>query len=215
MKNRYFWAILIAIIFIAEFISCKNYMKHHPIIKNKLVYTPVVEYKNKKGVIVDITYQTLANDLKVNYSFLSKNQQEQILNAVKQASVKYSINPLVIYSLISVESSFRFWVVSPRRLVVGSDKRKHYDNAIGLMSIVYSIWGNKLKKAHILTTKTELYQIEPNIKAGSYILKILIDRNKGNIIKALESYFGKSNYARIYQHKIRVKIGSLLEKQIF
>ena len=209
MKNRYFWAILIVIIFRAEFINCKNYMKHHPIIKNKLVYTPVIEYKNKKGVIVDITYQTLANDLKVNYSFLSKSQQEQILNAVKQASVKYSINPLVIYSLISVESSFRFWVVSPRRLVVGSDKKKHYDNAIGLMSVIWSIHGKSLIKNKIITKKSELREIQGNIKAGSFILTSMIKKYKG-LDNALRHYFGISPYAKIYLKKIQQKVGSLV-----
>jgi len=214
VKNKYFWIILIVIIFIVEFIGCKNYVKNHPVIKNKLVYTPVIEYKNKKGIILDITYKTLAKDLVNNYNFLSKNQQVQILSAIKIASKKYNISPLVIYSLISVESSFRFWIKSQRRLIVGSDSKKHYDRAVGLCSICYSIWGEKLKKAKILSTKSELYEIEPNIMAGSYILKVLKKRYKGNTIKALESYFGKSAYAKVYQHKIRNKIGSLIEKEI-
>jgi len=80
--------------------------------------------------------------------------------------------------------------------------------------VIFSIWGDSLKKSKILSTKTELYEIEPNIMAGSYILKVLRDRYKGDMIKALESYFGKSSYAKIYQHKIRTKIGSLIEKEI-
>ena len=214
MKNKYFWIAIISIIFIAEFIGCHRYLKTHPIIKNKIVYTPVIEYKNKKGVIFNITYKTLAKDLATNYSFLSKNQQVQILNAIKKSSKKYNINPLVIYSLISVESSYMFWVQSPRRLVVNSSGKKQYDRAVGLCSICYSIWGEKLKKAKILSTKSELYEIEPNIMAGSYILKVLKKRYKGNTIKALEAYFGKSNYAKVYQRKIIAKIGSLIEKEI-
>jgi len=216
MKNKNIYIAIVAIIFIAELIGCKTYMKNHPIVKNKIVYTPVkqIVYKNKKGVIIDITYENLAQDLVINYSFLSKNQQVQILSAIKKASEKYNINPLVIYSLISVESSFRFYIQSPKRLVVGSDGKKHYDRAVGLCSIIFSIWGNSLRKAKILSTKTELYQIEPNIMAGSYILKVLRDRYKGDMIKALEAYFGKSNYAKVYQRKIRTKIGSLIEKEI-
>jgi len=179
----------------------------------KQIVTKTV-YKNKKGVILNITYKNLAQDLVSNYNFLSKNQQVQILSAIKKASEKYNINPLVIYSLISVESSFRFYIQSPKRLVVGSDGKKHYDRAIGLCSIIFSIWGDSLKKAKILSTKSELYEIEPNIIAGSCILKVLRDRYKGDMIKALEAYFGKSNYAKIYQHKIRAKIGSLIEKEI-
>jgi len=216
MKNKSTYIAIVVLIFIAEIIACKMYIKKHPIIKNKIVYTPIkkIVYKSKKGVILNITYSNLAQDLIANYNFLSKNQQVQILQAIKKASEKYSINPLVIYSLISVESSFRFWIKSPTRLVNGYDGKKHYDRAVGLCSIIFSIWGNNLRKAKILTTKTELYQIEPNIMAGSFILKTLIKRNKGNIIKGLEAYFGKSAYAKIYQHKIRAKIGSLFEKEL-
>jgi len=216
MKNKNIYIAIVVLIFIAEIIGCKIYIKNHPIIKNKIVYAPVkqIVYKTKKGVIINITYKNLAQDLIINYNFLSKNQQVQILNAIKKASEKYNINPLVIYSLISVESSFRFYIQSPKRLVVGSDGKKHYDRAVGLCSIIFSIWGNSLRKAKILSTKTELYQIEPNIMAGSYILKVLRDRYKGDMIKALEAYFGKSNYAKVYQRKIRTKIGSLIEKEI-
>ena len=186
------------------------------IVKTKTIkcIVPKIVYRNKQGVILNITYKTLAKDLATNYNFLSKNQQVQILNAIKKANKIYGINPLVIYSLISIESSFRFYTQSPKRLVINSDGKKQYDKAIGLCSIIYSIWGKQLKKVKILSTKTELYDIEPNIMAGSYILKVLQDRNKGNTIKALESYFGKSNYAKIYQKKIKAKIGSLIEKEI-
>jgi len=216
MKDKNIYAVIVVIIFIAEIIGCKTYMKNHPIIKNKIVYTPVkqIVYKNKKGVIIDITYKNLAQDLVSNYNFLSKNQQVQILQAIKKASEKYNINPLVIYSLISVESSFRFWIKSPTRLVKGYDGKRRYDNAQGLMSVVPSIWMKNLRKNKIVFKASELYQIEPNIMAGSFILKTLIKRNKGNSIRGLEAYFGKSAYAKIYQHKIRAKIGSLFEKEI-
>jgi len=173
-----------------------------------------VIYKTKKGVILNITYENLAQDLITNYNFLSKTQQVQILSAIKKASEKYSINPLVIYSLISVESSFRFWIKSPTRLVKGYDGKRHYDNARGLMSIMPSIWMESLRKNNVITKASALYQIQPNIMAGSFILKELIKKNNGNAIKALEAYFGKSAYAKIYQHKIRAKIGSLFEKEI-
>lgn len=186
-----------------------------PIVKTKIIkrIVPKIVYKTKDS-IVSLSYNDLAKDLETNYSFLSESQQKQILNAIKQSSKIYNVNPLVLYALIATESSFRFWIKSPRRLIVGSDGKKHYDNARGLMSIMPKIWFKELQKKKILSKPSELYQIEPNIKAGSYILKVLIDRNKDNVIKALESYFGKSNYAKIYQHKIRAKIGSLIEKEI-
>ena len=218
-KERFTNLIVIPFLFISLFyIGYKlgNY-NVKPIVKTKTVkcIVPKVIYKNKKGIILNITYDTLRNDLKNHYGFLTDNQINTILKAIKQASVKYKINPLLIYSLISVESSFRFWIESPRRLVIGSDARKHYDNARGLMSIMPSIWLKELRANKVIKKTSQLYQISPNIMSGTYILSTLIKRYKGNAIKALESYFGKSNYAKIYQHKIRSKIGSLLEKQIF
>ena len=223
MKNRYFWIIgtILIIVFAELFIVFFGHPNHtnkiHEKIVPKIIYktkTKVI-YKKKKDVIINITYGTLRNDLKNHYSFLTDNQINTILNAIKTASIKYKINPLLIYSLISVESSFRFWIESPRRLVIGSDARKHYDNARGLMSIMPSIWLKELRANKVIKKTSQLYQIRPNIMSGTYILSTLIKRYKGNAIKALESYFGKSAYARIYQHKIRSKIGSLLEKQIF
>ena len=217
MKYRItLFKVLLLIIVLSVGSYLLGYNSHKPIIKTKTVkcIVPKVVYRNKQGIILDITYNTLAKDLVNNYGFLSKNQQVQILNAIKKASKVYNINPLIIYSLISVESSFRFYIQSPKRLILNSEGKKQYDRAIGLCSIIYSIWGKQLKKAKILSTKTELYEIEPNIISGSYIIKVLKDRYKGNTIKALEAYFGKSNYAKIYQKKIRAKIGSLIEKEM-
>jgi len=182
----------------------------------KTIKVPVkqIVYKNKKGVIINITYENLTQDLASNYNFLSKNQQKQIIAAIKKASRKYNINPLIIYSLIATESSFRFWIKSPTRLVMGYDGKRHYDNARGLMSIIPSIWMKSLRKNNVISKASALYQIQPNIMAGSFILKELVKKNKGNAIKALEAYFGKSAYAKVYQHKIRAKIGSLIEKRI-
>ena len=215
MTKKQFFITLIFMISLSYFLGFNSYkITHKPIVKTVKCIVPKVVYKTKQGVILDITYETLAKDIVTNYSFLSKNQQVQILSAIKKASKTYNINPLVLYSLISVESSFRFWIKSPRRLVVGSDGKKHYDNARGLMSIMPTIWLKELKTHKIISVASELYEIEPNIMAGSYILKVLRDRNKGNTIKALEAYFGKSNYAKTYQRKIRAKIGSLIEKEI-
>jgi len=180
----------------------------------KVVTKEKIVIKKPKGVLQSILQIDLRNDLAKHYSYLSSAQQDEILTAILQSSKEFKINPLVTYSLASVESDFRFWIVSSERIVVGSDGKKHRDRAIGTTSVIYSIWGKLLKDNNILTTKTELYQIAPNIRAGAFILATLKTRYKGDINKALKSYFGKSAYAKVYLRKIQRKVGSLVWSKI-
>jgi len=38
MKDRNIYMVIAALIFIAEIIGCKTYIKNHPIIKNKILH---------------------------------------------------------------------------------------------------------------------------------------------------------------------------------
>ena len=178
------------------------------------IVTKTIEVQ-PKGVLLSVVLKDLQKDLQTNYSFLSHNQQLEILSSIIESSNRFKINPIIVYSLVSVESSFRFYIRSPERLVVGSDGKKHKDRAIGLTSIIYSIWGKALKENNIISTKTELYQIKPNILAGTFILSVLKKRYKGDIDKALKAYFGlNSKYASTYLRKIKNKFGSLAYNKI-
>ena len=207
------------VLFLVTLLSCGmyiQYLRHVPpkvITKYKTV-TKTIEVQ-PKGVLLSVVLKDLQKDLQTNYSFLSQNQQQEILSAIIESSNRFKINPLVVYSLISVESSFRFYIRSPERIVVGSDGKKHKDRAIGLTSIVYSIWNKPLKENNIISTKTELYQIKPNILAGTFILSVLKKRYKSDIDKALKAYFGlNSKYASTYLRKIKNKFGSLAYNKI-
>lgn len=188
MKNK---IVLVAyVLVISALIGSITYIdkiKNQPpevITKTRIVTKTIV--KEPKGVLLSVVLKDLQKDLQTNYSFLSQNQQQEILSAIIESSNRFKINPLIIYSLVSVESSFRFYIRSPERFVVGSDGKKHKDRAIGLTSIIYSIWNKSLKENNIILTKTELYQIKPNILAGTFILSVLKKRYKGDIDKALK-----------------------------
>jgi len=183
-------------------------------IVTKTIYKEKLVIKKQAGVLQSILQVDLKNDLAKNYKYLSPIQQEEILSAILKSSKEFKINPLVVYSLASIESDFRFWIVSSERTVVGSDGKKHRDRAIGTTSVIYSIWGKLLNENNIISTKTELYQITPNIRAGAFILATLRDRYKGDINKALKSYFGKSNYAKVYLRKIQRKVGQLVWNKV-
>ena len=187
-----------------------NYLNHkEPLIITKVkVVNKIVEVA-PKGVLLSVVLADLQKDLQSNYSFLSQNQRQEILNSIIKSSNEFNINPLVIYSLISVESSMRWWVVSPTRTVMGSDKKKHKSNAKGLMSVIWSIHGKALVDNNIIQKESELREINGNIRAGSFILSDMIKRYKG-LNQGLRHYFGVSPYSKTYLRKIQRKIGSLV-----
>ena len=206
--------IILIVVLIISWVYITHLQKLPPRIVTRYKTVTKTIVKQPENMLLSVVLKDLQKDLQANYSFLSQNQQQEILTSIISSSKEFNVNPLIIYSLISVESSFQFYIQSPTRTVVGSDGKKHKDRAIGLMSIIYSIWDKELKANNILSTKTELYQIAPNVRAGTFILALLKKRYKGNTVKALMHYFGKSNYAKTYQLKIRTKIGSLVEKNI-
>ena len=214
--KKYRVAIIILLVVLGMSGIYINYLLKLPpkvITKTKTLTKTVV--KEPQGVLLSVVLSDLQKDLQTNYSFLSQNQQQEILKAIIESSNRFKINPLVMYSLISVESSFRFWIVSAERTVTGSDGKKHKDRAIGLTSVIWNIWDKQLKENNIISTKTELYQITPNILSGTYILSVLRDRYKGDMDKAIRSYFGlNSKYSQIYLRKIKAKFGSLAYSKI-
>jgi len=80
--------------------------------------------------------------------------------------------PLAV-GLMEVESRFNPFAVSNK-------------DARGLLQVLYSVWGKQLK----LKDARELHGIECGINSGLYVLKHYIDKNKGNITKALMNYNG-------------------------
>jgi len=191
-----------------------NQCKNRPakvVVKTK-TKTKVV-YKEPKGVIVSINKQVLLNDLKANSKHLSKRNRELIVNTIEKASKRYGVNELVLYGLIYTESSFRYWITH-RQVVIKGKK----DNAIGLAAIVYLWWGEKLKKAGLIETRSDLYNIENNIMSCAFILNELEKMSlvKGTTTKtesALRRYFG-GNY-KWYSQRIENKIGSLVFSKIY
>jgi len=166
-----------------------------------------------KGVLSTVVLDDLKNDLTSNYPALSINQKAEILTAILKSSKEFNISPLVIYALIATESSFRFYAISPTRTVTGSDGKAHKDNALGLMSIMWTIHNKSLIANNIISRRSELRQITPNIRAGTFILAKMIKQYKG-IDNALRHYFGISKYAKIYLRKIQRKVGSLAWNKI-
>jgi len=189
--------------------------KERVVVKEKIVTkTKIIKQTtNTDGMIVCVSMGDIKNDLKKNYSFLSSKQRRLVIDTIDKSSKKYNVSPIIIYGLISVESSFRFWIKSKERKVTASTGKKVRDRAIGLGSIMYSIWGEKLKQNGILETKSDLYNIDNNIMGIAYILHELSEMplKKGThdkMTSAMRRYFG-GNY-KSYSTKIKDKIGTIM-----
>lgn len=186
-----------------------------PTIK-EVVVEKIVE---PKGTILSLTIEDMYNNLSKNYPHISEANRHLLIDSIIKTSNKYSISPLVLYSLIAVESSFRWWITHPTVKVQDSKTKKTISTrAIGLGGVVFEIWGQELKSQKIIETKADLYSISHNIKAIAYIyskLKAmpLHPKAKNQIESGLIRYFG-GGY-RSYFDKIDKEVVKLLKEKVY
>lgn len=171
-----------------------------------------------KGVIVNLTIKDLYNDLSTRYSHISSTHRHEIMEAIAYVSDKHNISPLVIYCLISVESSFRWWIQHPLATVQDYNKKKVKTRAVGLGGVIYEIWGKELVSNKVIETKSDLYTIKGNIHSIGYIyskLKAmpLHPKAKNSIESGLIRYFG-GGY-KSYFNKIDKEIAQLLKLKVY
>lgn len=212
--------LFIIIIIIASlvflFLTVINYDNSEKIVYrdiNKTITVEKIVYKEPKGVISSITINDLNEHISRAYKHLSTKDRNRILLSIGKASDKYKISPIVFYGLIAVESSFRPWITHKQVTINGKK-----DNGIGLGGVMPYWWLEKLRKAEIVETKSDLYNIENNIDAIGFILSEyktmpFIKGTNDSTTSALRRYFG-GNYKR-YTVKIRNEIGSIIFDNIY
>jgi len=114
---------------------------------------------------------------------------------LKESKLK-DLDPILVISIIEVESSFMF--------NAKSDK-----NSYGLMQVNYTVWKHKTKELG------DLYDPATNIKIGTDILQQYVRDNNGDIKKALDSYLGTQS--EDYEGKVLKVMGNhylLLRKNV-
>jgi hypothetical protein len=172
-----------------------------------------------KGVIVTVTIEDLYNDLSSRYPHISTTNKQLLMEAIAKSADKYSISPLVLYSLIAVESSFRWWIEHPKVTVQDTTTKKSVNTrAIGLGGIVYEIWGQELKDKGIIETKADLFSISHNIEAISYIYSKLKSqplhpKASNQIESGLIRYFGGGYVS--YFNKIDKEIARIIKGKVY
>lgn len=166
--------------------------------------------------LVDVSRVDLTQNIMKHYPKVSKRAKQEIINTVFEESAKYSINPLILYSLLHVESSMRPWIRHSTVTVVVHGK-KVTTNAIGLGGVIFEFWKDKLIKADILESKSDLYDPIVNIKATAFIYNELYKRKllkgtKYRDISAMRRYFG-GNFES-YSERIKSKISEITFSKI-
>ncbi len=95
----------------------------------------------------------------------------KMLQTVLKESAKANLDPLLILSVITVESKFNKYAISS-------------SGAIGLMQVM-PFWLNELEHP-----TENLFDVETNIHLGCSILREYLDTEKGNLFYALGRYNG-------------------------
>ena len=172
-------------------------------------------WKDQKSFVM-INRDLLEENLEV-YTSLSKNNRKRILDTVLSESEKYNINPIILYSLLHVESTMRFWIQhTPVKITV--NKKTQTVQAVGLGGVVWEWWDKQLKDAKIAEVRSDLFNIETNIKASAFILNEFSKREmlKGTKSKdesMLRRYFG-GNF-KSYSDKIDRKVMSIVRPNLY
>lgn len=161
--------------------------------------------------------EIIALDLDESYPHLTQDQKEQIYMGVIEASNLYNIHPMILYSLLHVESSMRFWIEHPASTIEINGK-KIKAQAVGLGGVMWEWWSDLLKDKNIAQKRSELFLIQTNIMASATIYNELYTRpmhpkahNQDE--SAMIRYFG-GGY-RSYFEKIDTHIAKLYKKSLY
>lgn len=136
--------------------------------------------KHKVQKVKKVHYNSIHNDAKILEKYIRVKYPKIKKNIAKKVAVKtirkceeHDISHALVIGIIDVESSF-------------NPNAKSRKGARGLMQVMYGSW----KKEMRLNSKDELYDIDRNLDVGIKILKGKMDKNDGNLRKALRSFNG-------------------------
>ena len=167
--------------------------------------------------LVYVSKEDLLNDLVKNYPEVSMRTKILILETILSEAEKYGMNPLILYSVIYVESSFRHWL-EHEPTTIDMNGKKVKIRAVGLSGVVWEWWGSKLKDAGVAETRGDLFDPVTNIKAGAFVYNQMykMEMHKSAQYKdesALLRYFGGDYIS--YVQKIDAKIATFTRPNLY
>jgi len=181
--------------------------------------------------ILTVSKKTLIKHAIMHYKDISLEKKKEILNEIFKVAKEYDINPIIIYSIIDVESDMRFWIKHPPvRVKVPLDANKTKfktikTQAIGLGGVIWEIWKYDLQREEIAQVKSDLYDPKINIRAIAYIYDTyrklpLLKGTDSKAQSALLRYYGimmnkDGKVNQSYYQKISKSIFSIIQYSLF
>lgn len=153
---------------------------------NKALPITIEQNYSNSSIVIGLPYNILDKMSKI----ISRESQISIDSAMKysisilDSAIKYSIDPILILSIISIESRF--------------NPTARNNGAIGLMQVVGKYHKNKISSPKLL--------LDPhhNIDIGTQILKECIEVSKSDV-SALSRYNGSFGVNTVYAKKVLKK----------
>lgn len=142
----------------------------------KTIHTPTAQ----QGLIDDtatVRHMTSIIRSHINPS-ITVSGAAQIANAVMAASRRFDIDPYLILGVIYAESNAYVWATN--------------GGSLGLMQVMPRWWDGELRKQGIIRKRDDYFNVEPAVMAGSFVLRLCLDRARGDVRKALDYYTGKA-----------------------
>lgn len=113
------------------------------------------------------------------FKTMPKSMAKLIAESTTTLAKKYELDASVIVGMMKVESNFNPSAVSNK-------------SARGLMQVRWSIWKKVLAEKLGMKDKYDLHNIYGGMEAGVIVLKHYLDKNNGDLSRALYDYVGKS-----------------------
>jgi len=132
--------------------------------------------------------------VKRSFRTIPKSTAKLIAEATTELAKKYNLPSSIIVGMMKVESNFNPSAVSARR-------------ARGLMQVRWNIWKKVLGEKLDMQEEFDLHNIKEGIEAGVVVFKHYLEKNKGDVSRALYDYVGKN---RSYVIKVYEIIGRFM-----
>lgn len=125
-----------------------------------------------------VRYMTSMINSRINAK-LSTEDAHCVARAVVAASHRFELNPHLILGVIYAESNAYPWAIN--------------GGSLGLMQVMPKWWDGELRKQGIIKKRDDYFNIKPAVMAGSFVLRLCLDRAGGDVRKALDYYTGKAS----------------------
>lgn len=132
--------------------------------------------------------------VKKTFRAIPRSMAKLIAESTTTLAKKYELDASVIVAMMKVESNFNPSAVSNK-------------GARGLMQVRWSVWKKTLAERLGMKDRYDLHNIYEGMEAGVIVLKHYLDKNNGDVSRALYDYVGKN---RLYVKNVYETMGRFI-----